>query len=173
MPPKCSICRHPNRVEIDAALIARQSLRDIARQFATSKDSLARHGEHIPKSLAMAKQAEVVASAETLLEQTHNLLARATRLADKAEHAKNLSAALQGVREIRGVLELLGKVSGELKTSQTNVGIAVQQAIEIDTGDPAENERRIAELLNEAGLVLVPLEPPVYQVPETLEGALR
>lgn len=159
--PNCSICRHPQRNEIDAALIARQSLRAVARQYATTKDSLSRHNSHLPEHLAVAKQAAEVASADSLLDQAQGLLARATRLADRAEHAKNLSVALQGVKEIRGVLELLGKLSGELRTQQVSQVNAVQvnwrQQLESNT--PEENERRVAELLNKAGLAYVPLQP--------------
>jgi hypothetical protein len=43
----CSICNHPKREEIDAALVAGTPLRDIARQFKTGKDALARHKAHV------------------------------------------------------------------------------------------------------------------------------
>ena len=54
----CTICAHPQREEIDQALVAgREALRDIARRFATSKDAVARHrAEHLPAVIAQARQ---------------------------------------------------------------------------------------------------------------------
>jgi hypothetical protein len=45
MPRRCTICDHPTREAIDQALVARQSLRDIARHYHLSKSALARHKE--------------------------------------------------------------------------------------------------------------------------------
>lgn len=33
MPPRCTVCSHPRRAQIDAALIAGESLRNIAQRF--------------------------------------------------------------------------------------------------------------------------------------------
>lgn len=75
--------------------------------------------------LVKAKAAETVAHADKLIDQVQDLLERATRLADQAEKSKNLTAALTGVREIRGVLELIGRINGELQIGGTKVEIAV------------------------------------------------
>jgi hypothetical protein len=52
MPRHCTICDHPSRDAIDQALVAGQSLRDIAGQYHLSKSALARHKErHAPPAL--------------------------------------------------------------------------------------------------------------------------
>lgn len=43
MPRSCTICSHPQRAALETALRDETSLRDIARQYAVSKDGLARH----------------------------------------------------------------------------------------------------------------------------------
>jgi len=48
----CTICSHEKRGDIEAAVVAGTSYRDIARRFETSKDAIARHAsEHIRASL--------------------------------------------------------------------------------------------------------------------------
>ncbi len=47
----CTICAHPERGAIDAALLAQRPLRDIAIQFNTSKDALNRHRAHLTDAL--------------------------------------------------------------------------------------------------------------------------
>ena len=59
--PSCSVCRHSNVSDIDSAILRRESLRDIARQFGLSKDAVARHkADHLPKKLLKAHEAKEV-----------------------------------------------------------------------------------------------------------------
>jgi len=46
MPPPCSVCGHPHRKAIEAALGAGRSYRDTARQYQIGKSSLVRHRQH-------------------------------------------------------------------------------------------------------------------------------
>ncbi len=62
MPPKCSICYHPDRQTIDQALVSGETLRDIAQRFAVSRDALYRHKAHIPTAVAKAHGGTVSAS---------------------------------------------------------------------------------------------------------------
>src|ERR1035438_8685270 len=41
----CRVCPHVNRVDIEKAFVNWRSLREIAREFGVSKDSVARHAE--------------------------------------------------------------------------------------------------------------------------------
>lgn len=53
----CSICSHPQRGEIDAALVAGQSLRDLAKQFDATKSALSRHKtDHLNPSKANGEE---------------------------------------------------------------------------------------------------------------------
>ena len=69
MPQTCTVCKYPKRcAEANQGFVARKSLRDIARQTGFSKDALARHRRHLPKSLMKAAEAEKVAHADSVLE---------------------------------------------------------------------------------------------------------
>lgn len=55
--PRCSICIHPNRAEIDKALIAGMPHRRIAVQFGASATSLRRHRDaHLSKQIERAER---------------------------------------------------------------------------------------------------------------------
>ena len=118
MTRKCTVCIHPDRKAIDRALLQGDTLRDIARQHAVSKDALHRHlsEEHITTRIAKAEEAKEIARADTLLNQVRDLQTRAMRILQQAEQAGDLRTACTAIREARGTLELLAKVTGELET---------------------------------------------------------
>ncbi len=129
----CAVCSHPRRTEIDRLLVEKVSLRDIAGQFGVSRSALSRHAGHIPAALVAAKEACMVADAGTLLDQVKGLVARATGILDRAELAGEHHAELGAIREVRGCLELLGKVSGELRTSASAIAVANAQTVSVRT----------------------------------------
>jgi len=120
----CAVCNHPSRAEIDRLLVEKVSLRDISGRFGVSRSALSRHTQHIPGALVAAKGAEEAAHAETLLAQVQGLVKRATGILDRAERTGELQAALGAIREVRGCLELLGKLNGELKAGASAIAIA-------------------------------------------------
>jgi len=129
----CAVCNHPRRAEIDRLLVEKAPLRDIAGQFGVSRSALSRHAGHIPGALVAAKGAEEAAQAETLLAQVQGLVKRATGILDRAERAGELQAALGAIREVRGCLELLGKLNGELRTSASAIAVANAKPVSVRT----------------------------------------
>jgi hypothetical protein len=114
----CTICRHPEREEIDKRLAPSGAIfAAISRDFAgISEDALKRHkGSHIPAALVKAESIKEVAKAETLLDDIRALREKAAAILEKAETAGDLKIALLGIREARGCIELLAKVDGQLK----------------------------------------------------------
>ena len=128
MPRKCTICHHPKREGIDAALVRREPFRAIARQYGVSKDALIRHHDnHLPTELTKAKEAEEAAHADTILAQVQDLRDRAMTILDTVEKDKDWSIALGAIREARGCIELLGKLAGKLQEGATvNVFISAE-----------------------------------------------
>ena len=123
MPRSCTVCTHEARAEIDLALVAGETFRHIAARFDTSTGALQRHkADHLPLKLAKAQEAEEVAQADDLLSQVRGLQARALTILDRAEEAGELRTALSAIREVRGNLELLAKLLGELdERPQVNI----------------------------------------------------
>ncbi len=125
MPLKCTACYHPEQAEIDQMLLAGSSLRVVAERFGMSTTSVHRHKQHISKVLGRATEIAEIAKADTLLDQVKNLLSQAERITERAETAGSLDTALRGIAQVRGVLELLGEVSGQLAGKGTNIAIGI------------------------------------------------
>jgi transposase-like protein len=128
MPRTCTICIHPDRPAIDAALVGGAVLRNIAQQFGTSATALHRHkADHLPAAVATAHEAEQVAKADDLLEQLQALRNKAMALLLKAEAAGDYRTALAGIREARACIETLLEVEGELdRRPQVNITISAE-----------------------------------------------
>ena len=115
MARSCSVCQHDSREAIDSSLIHGEPLRNIASRHRLSPTALHRHkNAHLPKALARAQEAQEIVRASSLLEEAEALLARTdTIYAESVAHG-DMRLALSAIREKRGCLELLGKVTGEL-----------------------------------------------------------
>jgi hypothetical protein len=129
MPRSCTVCTHPERAEVDQALVAGVSAAEIAGRYRTIRErAIRRHrSNHLPERLAKAHEAEEVAQADELLKQVRDLQVRALDILDKAEEAGELRTALSAIREARGNLELLAKLLGELdERPVTNVLVSAE-----------------------------------------------
>ena len=116
MPRSCTVCEHPEREEIDRALVGETSNLSVSSLFGVSESAVRRHkANHLPAKLVMAQGAEEVARADSLLDQVRDLQDKALGILDKAEDAGELRTALGAIREARGNLELLAKLLGELE----------------------------------------------------------
>ncbi|NLG65270.1 MAG: hypothetical protein GX537_06660, partial [Actinobacteria bacterium] len=113
---KCTICGHPGRAAIDAELTAGNvSVRRLAAQYGVVTTSLRRHRDrHLSPALAAMREAEEAEREASLLQRIETLIERTERLLRAAEEDGRSQAALAAVRELRSLLELLGKASGEL-----------------------------------------------------------
>jgi hypothetical protein len=121
---RCTVCTHPDVERINAALVAGElSYRAIAKRFGISKQAVGRHAQnHLPATLARAQDAEEVAEADDLLGQIEDLREQAQEIKDKALRANDLKTALQGIRELVRIIELLAKLRGELdERPQVNI----------------------------------------------------
>ena len=128
MPRRCTICDHEQREAIDQELVRGASLRDIAGRYRVSKSALERHkANHLPATLAKAKQAQEVARADSLINEMRELQQITMRILDEAGKSGDHLVALRAVGEARRNLELLGKLLGELDTRpQFNILLSPQ-----------------------------------------------
>lgn len=142
---KCTICNHPDRREIDEQIVAGTPVRDIAGRFGISKSAVYRHKKnHLPSSLAKARESEEVAQADDLLGRIRGLQQRSLRILNTAEQSGELKTALKAIRETRENIKLLAQLELELWNRQ--VGGASNEIVIIDDiagrvfADPASRE---------------------------------
>jgi hypothetical protein len=115
VPRECTVCAHPDRAEIDEALVGGASNRSVASLYDVSEAAVRRHkANHLPAKLVMAQAAEEVAQADDLLAQMQDLQRRTLAILEAAESTNQHRTALSAIREARGNLELLAKLLGEL-----------------------------------------------------------
>jgi transposase-like protein len=111
----CTICSHPERSAIEAAILGGESMRRVAPVYGISDTALRRHRkDHLPIMLVQAHQAAEIARADDLLDRVRVLEQKAEMLLASAEQAGDVRTALLAIREARGCLELLAKLLGEL-----------------------------------------------------------
>ena len=92
MPRNCTVCRHPQRHEIEPDLRAGLSYRDVARQYGISKDAVSRHrASHV--SLHTTPALATVTKIGALL--------------DEAVAASTWNFSLLSIRETRHCIEEL------------------------------------------------------------------
>lgn len=117
---RCSICTHDELEAIDQAIVlGKQSYRDIARQYGVSKDAVARHRPHVSRSLSQVVAERQTAGATSALDRLEELHTRAMRVLDAAEKDGKASLQLGAIRELRGLVETLAKITGELDERST------------------------------------------------------
>jgi hypothetical protein len=111
----CTVCSHDEAHVINVELVSRVPYRDVERRFGVGRNALKRHSEeHIPKLLVEAKKATDSAEADDLLDRVESLQTRALAILDAAEDTGELRTALGAIREARGNLELMGRLTKEL-----------------------------------------------------------
>jgi hypothetical protein len=125
----CTICASAESHKINAELLVpSNTIRGIARRRNLSEDALTRHASNcVPKRLAKAAEAIEAKQASTWASQVNALKTRTERILDDATKSNDPRTALAAVKELRGLLELLGRASGELQPASAvtvNVGAA-------------------------------------------------
>ena len=131
----CSVCNHPAREAIDAELVKAIAYRNIAGRFGgVSISSLSRHRDHVAAALvriaARRKEHRSEAGPATALARVEELYLHARRVLERAETANQTAQELAAIREARGLVELLAKITGELKESQPVTVVNILQSSE-------------------------------------------
>jgi hypothetical protein len=131
MTPKCRICDHSRRAEIDAALLAGDGVRVIAKRVGESKSTIHWHTKHIAGLLAKRPDVKEQAHSDRLFAELKRLTAEAERLKAAAEREGDIRTALMAVRELCRICELMARINGAIADASinvTNVSLAVDRA---------------------------------------------
>lgn len=118
MPRHCVVCGLPKRVEIETSVLSgSSSIRSSAKAAGISWSCLQRHMQHLPAAVAKTAKAKARETADSgrLLDRIEQLLAEAGTIVAAAKKRKEFMQALAGIRESRYLLELIGRINGELR----------------------------------------------------------
>jgi hypothetical protein len=134
---------HPRRADIDQALLAGQSLRNVAERFGISTTALHRHKRNLAPAIQNAVQERQEEAGKSILEQVKTIQERTMQTLIIAETAKDSSLTLKAIGECRKNLELLARLAGDLGPM---------------TGLPLEQIEGFVNLLFESVKSLVPVD---------------
>lgn len=140
MPQICTVCRHPQRLQIERALLNRDTYRNIAKQFETSTAALVRHRDHIAGAIEEHTSARETARTRTLLQDVRagegraerlyqhaeRILARALEDNDRRSALQSIKVAIGVMAEARNLMEVRGELTGELDRDRTGLTMSVQ-----------------------------------------------
>lgn len=140
MPQVCTICRHPQRLEIERAILSGTSYRDVAERYGTKKTIVSRHRPHIAEAMTRNSEVRELARTGVLIDDIRTGEGRAERLYEQAEQIltaalqdKDRRTALQAIRvavdvmgEARNYLELRGELNGELGRDRAQAELQIQ-----------------------------------------------
>jgi len=116
MPRVCTVCDSPNREAIDRELVAGRSMRQIALRHAVGEYAVSRHRDnHLSAALVAVVRNSEGRRARSLLSRVEGIVTEAEGILTGAKESGKVSAALAAIRELRGLYELLGRLTGELK----------------------------------------------------------
>jgi hypothetical protein len=120
MPQPCTVCSHHERDAIEDAFLAGAPKRRIASHYGVTERAVRYHlREHLPALLALARDAERAARADSLLDRIEALQSRTLAILEATEQTNEHRTALAAIREARSNLELIGEVTKELTRTPT------------------------------------------------------
>jgi hypothetical protein len=117
----CSICKHPNRLRIDEAIIAGTPNLRIEKTFGVSRDSVRRHSKHVLAVVKRYDQTQELARGGDLKAKLLMREGDLLRIQQKAEHRDDLPTAKSAIRELRQFHELQARMEGQLKPQEVSV----------------------------------------------------
>ncbi len=142
----CSICTSVHLPRVSADLVNGLPQAEIAVRYGFSKAAVHRHRSHmsIASSTTITTQKAAAFTALAALPDAHqlhgayeDLRQRADGITSKAESANSLAVALSGVREMRGIMDSMGRLAGLVGGAQVNVNQTINQtnvniSVEVD-----------------------------------------
>ena len=146
MPRGCKICKNKQVKDIDKAIISGETLQKIADRFDLHPSTISRHKNHIADKITKASIICDAQEGANVLQKVSGLLKKAHDLLDTAEQSGDIRTAIQAVRETRGCLELLARVSGEMAPEKLEIMIepvvnTVVQVLRAEIHDPKTLQR--------------------------------
>lgn len=114
-PRGCTVCAHSQREQIDAEMVLQLNDSAIGREYGLSRDSVRRHRRnHLSPAVKAIATRRQTKGARKAVDRIYAYLERAEAVLDSEAEAGNTKRVLEALREARGQVELLAKLTGEL-----------------------------------------------------------
>ncbi len=130
----CRTCTSEDKAAIEALIVSGRSLSAVGRQFSMDRDALRRHRDrHMSMALTAlrAEQGTAVQIETTARDRVEGLVSKLEALVNRTHDEKRESMLLGASRELRASIELLARLSGELRPeNQSTV-----QVLNLSTSD--------------------------------------
>lgn len=134
----CGVCSHPERREIERAILSGDGVRNVAARFGTSSTALQRHKAHISKRLEKGFALREIAEAESLAQRIELLLTESVDILEDARttwvkadclmckakipvQINDVRSRVAAAAQVGKTLELVGRLTGEIQSSSTQV----------------------------------------------------
>ncbi len=171
----CVSCTHSNRAGIDSALVAGRTLDSVAKEFGLNVKAVGRHRRaHLSPALVAVSAEARLNAGRTTLHRVEDLAARVERVMAKAEAEGREHTFLQSARELRASVELLAKLTGELKpegavtvfnVTQDESWVRIRSAILVALAPYPDARLAVAEAVRDAqGGEVAPRQLPAATV---------
>jgi len=117
MPRTCFVCSSPERMAIDNALLAGESLRNIAKRVSISPAGLLRHKTHLSQAIVKAGERREERLGDNLVDEMRRVQHKAWELLARTESEGDHRGAIVALREVRECLESLGEMLAKAETA--------------------------------------------------------
>lgn len=118
--PRCTVCTHPERGLVERDITAGVPNTQVAAKHGLSKDAVRRHRDrHLSAALrgVLTKRDDQLGS--RALDRLEGLYGRAEGILDAATAEGKAAMSLAAIKELRGIVELLARLTGELDERPT------------------------------------------------------
>jgi hypothetical protein len=117
MPRTCLACSSPDRLSIEKALVAGESLRNIAKRVSISPAGLLRHKRHVANAIGRAQAHHEERLGESLLDEMRRIQRKAWELLARTESDGDHRGSIVALREVRECLESLSEMLAKADTA--------------------------------------------------------
>ena len=124
----CKVCVHPERANIEDAILRREPHAKIGERVGVSLYSIYRHSKHLGRSV-------VCEGSQPLIDRVEALMSRLENICQKAQTAKEWHAAVAAMKEVRCSLEFVAKLTGQIVPA--GHGVHVNVGVAVTTGGPS------------------------------------
>ena len=118
----CTACTSSQRREIDAALVAGTSFRNIAERFGTSVGAIFRHKTHAAQAIVKASERRGEQIGDNLLDEMRRVQRKAWELLARTEADRDHRGSIVALREVRECIGSLGEMLLRAETSKASQG---------------------------------------------------